>query len=132
MMHFPINLCGVEDNVENYQSYLISCCAVIVFESYELLFFRFAIRISISLMISMLIYAFIYFFTAHTSLGCRKCLKGRLFNRKPDKLLPLTQYRILDAAHVILKVYVKDAMNDALFAPLSNYSVDQRIKQKRA
>ena len=22
MMHFPINLCGVEDSVENYQSYL--------------------------------------------------------------------------------------------------------------
>ena len=38
---FPINLCGVEDSVENYQTYLISCCTVMVFESYGILFFRF-------------------------------------------------------------------------------------------
>ena len=30
---------GVEDSVENYQSYLGACCAVMVFESYEILFF---------------------------------------------------------------------------------------------
>ena len=36
---FPINLCGVEDSVENYQTYLISCCQVMVFESYGILFF---------------------------------------------------------------------------------------------
>ena len=30
---FPINLCGVEDSVENYQTYLISCCTVMAFES---------------------------------------------------------------------------------------------------
>ena len=30
---FSINLCGVEDSVENYHTYLNSCCAVMVFES---------------------------------------------------------------------------------------------------
>ena len=39
LMIFPIILCGVEDSVENYQTYLISCCAVMVFESYGILFF---------------------------------------------------------------------------------------------
>ena len=39
VMYFPINLCGVEDSVENYQAYLISCCPVVVFESYYILFF---------------------------------------------------------------------------------------------
>ena len=58
VMHFPINLCGVEDSVENYQSYLISCCAVMVFESNGILFFPFVTHILISLMIFMLNYAF--------------------------------------------------------------------------
>ena len=49
---FPINLCGVEDSVENYQTYLMSCCTVMVFEFYGILFFRF-----FPLMISMLNYA---------------------------------------------------------------------------
>ena len=40
-MYFSINLCGVEDIVENYKAYLISCCAVMVFESYGILFFSF-------------------------------------------------------------------------------------------
>ena len=50
---FPINLCGVEDSVNNYQTYLYSCFAVMVFESYGILFpflFRFVTQISISLM----------------------------------------------------------------------------------
>ena len=38
MMHFPINMSGVEDSVENYQSYLVACCMVMVFESYEIHF----------------------------------------------------------------------------------------------
>ena len=86
-MHFPINRCGVKDSVENYQSYLVSCCVGMVFESYEIHLFRFVIRISISLMIFMLKYAFSHiFFTAHSSLVCRKCLIGRLivFDRKPN------------------------------------------------
>ena len=41
-----------------------------------------------------------------------------LFDRKLDKLLSRTLYRIRVAVHVILKVRKKDAMNDALFAPL--------------
>ena len=58
-MYFPTNLCGVEDSVENYQTYLISCCAVLVFEPYEILFFfSFVTHISISFMIFMLNYAF--------------------------------------------------------------------------
>ena len=44
--------------MENYQTYLISCCAVMVFESYGILFFRFVTHIPISLMIFMLNYAF--------------------------------------------------------------------------
>ena len=39
VMYFSINMSGVEDNVENYQTYLISCSTVIVFESYGILFF---------------------------------------------------------------------------------------------
>ena len=58
VMYFSINMSGVEDNVENYQTYLISCSTVIVFESYGILFFRFVTHISISLMIFMLNYAF--------------------------------------------------------------------------
>ena len=63
-MHVPINMSGVADSVENYQSYLVACYTVIVFESYEIhFFFRFVIRISISLMISWLIYAFTHIFS---------------------------------------------------------------------
>ena len=59
MKHYAINLCGVEDSVQNYQTYLISCCAVMVFESHGIrFFFRFVTHISISLMIFMLNYAF--------------------------------------------------------------------------
>ena len=56
VMYFSINLCGVEDSMENYQTYLISYSAVMVFESYGILFF--VTHISISLMIFMLNYAF--------------------------------------------------------------------------
>ena len=45
---FPINLCGVEDSVENYQTYLISCCTVMAFESYGILFFVFFVLSLIS------------------------------------------------------------------------------------
>ena len=60
LMYFSINLCGVEDSMENYQTYLISYSAVMVFESYGILFvFCFVTHISISRMIFMLNYAFI-------------------------------------------------------------------------
>ena len=38
-MHFSINMSGVEDSVENYQSYLVACCTAMVFESYEIFIF---------------------------------------------------------------------------------------------
>ena len=46
---------------------------------------------------------------------------GVQFDRKPDKLLSRTLYKTRVAANVILKVREEDAMNDAIFAPLSNY-----------
>ena len=59
VVYFSINLCGVEDSVENYQTYLISYSAVMVFESYGILFFFcFVTHISISLMIFILNHAF--------------------------------------------------------------------------
>ena len=109
---------GVEDSVENYQTYLDACCAVMVFESYEIHFVfvlsfvsRSLSRFLCSNMLSLT------FFNAHTSLGCRKCLIGMLFDRKLDKLLSRTLYRTSVAAHTILIVR-KDVMNDAIFAPL--------------
>ena len=57
-MHLTIKLCGVEDSVENYKIYLVACCALMVFEFYEIHFFHFVTRISISLMILMLKNAF--------------------------------------------------------------------------
>ena len=59
-----------------------------------------------------------FIFTAHTSLGCKKCLTSRLFDRKPDKLLSRTLCRIRVTAHVILEVREEDAVNYVLFAPL--------------
>ena len=46
---------------------------------------------------------------------------GRLFDHKPDNLLSWSLYRARVTAHVILKVGEEDAMNDGLFAPISNY-----------
>ena len=58
-MYFSINLSGVEGSVKKYQTYLILCSAVMVFESYGILFFiRFVTHISIFVMIIMLNYAF--------------------------------------------------------------------------
>ena len=74
------------------------------------------LMVPISPMIFMLKYTFI----AHTFLGCRKCWIERLFDHQPDKLLPLTLYRICVAAHVSIKVHKDDVMNDAVFVPLSN------------
>ena len=59
-MHFPINMSGIGDSVENYQSYLVACCLLMVFGSYEsfFFFFFFVLSFSISLMTLMLKYAF--------------------------------------------------------------------------
>ena len=55
---FSINLCSVEDSVENYQTYLISCSAVRRSSPVESFLFPFVTHISISLMILMLNYVF--------------------------------------------------------------------------
>ena len=87
-MHFPINMRGVEDSAENYQSCLAACCAVMVFESYEILFlFVCHLCLDLSHDFHAQICFHSHFSTAHTSLGCRKYLIGMLFDRKPDKLL---------------------------------------------
>ena len=70
---FSINLCGVEDSVENYQTYLSSCCAVMVFESYGIFFFSFC-HSYLDLSHDYHAQSWInsnFIFTAHTSLGCR-------------------------------------------------------------
>ena len=56
VMYYSINLCGAEDSMENYQTYLISCSAVMVLFWNPI--FCFVTHISISLMIFMLNYAF--------------------------------------------------------------------------
>ena len=73
MKYFPTNSSGVEDSMDNSHSYLISFWAGIVFESYEILLFRYVSGISNSPMIFMLKYAFTCIFhSAYTSLDCRK------------------------------------------------------------
>ena len=72
VMHFPINLCGVEDSVENYRTYLNSCCAVMVFESYNFLFsFCYSYLGLCHDLHAQLCFHSHFIFTAHTSLGCR-------------------------------------------------------------
>ena len=71
--HFPINLCGVEDSVENYQTYLISCYVVMVFESYGMFFFSFChsyLDLSHDFHAQSCFHSH-FILTVHTSLGCR-------------------------------------------------------------
>ena len=104
-MYFSINMSGVEDNVENYQTYLISCSTVIVFKSYGILFFvlslisRSLLWFSCSIMLSLTF----YFHCAYFS-WLYKCLIGRLFDRRPDKLLSRTLYGIRVAAQSAKKM----------------------------
>ena len=72
VMCFSINLCGVEDSVENYQTYLISCSAVMVFEFYGILFFFVLNLISRSLSCfsgSIMLSLTFYFHCAYFSLA---------------------------------------------------------------
>ena len=86
--------------MENYQSYLISCCAVMVFECYEIHFFLVFFS---SFMIIMLKYAFTHIiFTAHTSHSYKKAIQS-----EARQIAARTLYRIRVAAHVILKVVKK-------------------------
>ena len=69
---FSIILCGVEDSVENYQTFHYMFCGYCVRVLWNPIFFSFVTHISISLMIFMLNYAFTHiFFNVRTSLGCR-------------------------------------------------------------
>ena len=71
--HFTINLCGVEDSVENYQTYFISCCAVTVFESYGILVFSLChsyLDLSHDFHAQLCFHSH-FIFSANTSLGCR-------------------------------------------------------------
>ena len=113
VMYFSINLCGVEDSMENYQTYLIPYSAVMVFESYGMLsFFCFVTHISISLMIFMLNYAFTrILFSLRIHLLAVEMSDRQAF-RSQVKLLSRTLYRIRVAAHVILKVREEDAVSD--------------------
>ena len=72
-------------------------------------------------MIVMLKYAFTHMFSLRILLLAVEMSDRRLFDRKPDKLLLWTLYRIHVAAHVVLKVREEDAMNGALFVHLSKY-----------
>ena len=71
VMYFSINMSGVEDNVENYQTYLISCSTVIVFESYGICFSFCHSYLDLSHDFhAQLCFHSHFIFTAHTSLGC--------------------------------------------------------------
>ena len=103
---------------------------VMVFESYEIHFISFCHSyLDLSHNFHAQICFHSHFFTAHTSLGCRKCLIGMLFDRKPEKLLSRTLYRTHVAAHVILKERKDDVMNNTLFEPLSNYTERERASK---
>ena len=65
MKYFPTNLSGVEDSMDNSHSYLISFWAGIVFESHEILLFRYVSGISNSPMISCSNMLSLAFLTAH-------------------------------------------------------------------
>ena len=73
VMHFHTSLCGVEDSVENYQTHLIACCTVMVFESYGIFLFSFCLSY-LDLFHdfhAQLCFHPHFIFIAHTSFGCR-------------------------------------------------------------
>ena len=58
MKHYSINLCGVEDSVENFKHIWFHDVRLWCSSPVASFFFQFVIRISISFMIVMLNYAF--------------------------------------------------------------------------
>ena len=71
VMYFSNIMSGVEENVENYQTYLISYSAVMVFESYGSLFSFCNSYLDLSHGFhAQLRFHSHFIFTAHTSLGC--------------------------------------------------------------
>ena len=72
VMYFSINMSVVEDNVENYQTYLISCPAVMVSSPMESFFFSFChsyLDLTHDFHAQLCFHSH-FIFTAHTSLGC--------------------------------------------------------------
>ena len=70
VMYFSINMSGIEDNVQNYQTYLISCSAVMVSSPMEFFFFSLC-RTYLDLppdFHAQLCFHSHFIFTAHTSL----------------------------------------------------------------
>ena len=73
-MYFSSNMSGVEDNIENYQTYLISCSAVMVRIRvlWNPIFFSFChsyLDLSHDFHAQLCFHSH-FVFTAHTSLGC--------------------------------------------------------------
>ena len=66
-MHFPFNMSGVEDSVENYPSCLFACCVVMVFESHEIFFVVLSFDLSHDFHAQYILS--LTFFTAHASLA---------------------------------------------------------------
>ena len=102
-------------------------------ETYGIRFFSFCHSNFISLILG---YAFTHIlFSLHTLLLAVDMPDRQAFRSQAGKSLPWTLYRIYVTAHVILKVREEDAMNDSLFAPLSNYreresqQADRHIEQ---
>ena len=123
--------------MENYQTHLISFSAVMVFESYEILFFLFChsyLDLSHDFHAQLCFHSH-FIFTAQTSLGCRMSDRQAFRSQVSPIAVMDPIYRRRVTAHVILKVREEDAVNDVLFAPLSNYRKgasqhdDRHIKQ---
>ena len=71
-MHFPINLCGVEDSVENYETFDLMLCGYGVRDLLNL-FFSFChsyLDLSHDFHAQLCFHSH-FIFAAHTSLGCR-------------------------------------------------------------
>ena len=104
-MHFPTNLRCAEDSLEYSHAYLTSCWEGIVFESwYGHVFCSVMSFVSPSWLSC---WNMDTFFTTPISFACKKCLIGRrLIDRKSDKLLPRTLYRIFVAVHVFKMHYL--------------------------
>ena len=82
----------------------------------------FVTHISISLMIFMLNYAFArILFPLRIHLLAVEISDRQAFRSQASQIAVTDPNRIRVTAHVILKVREEDAVNDVLFAPLSNY-----------
>ena len=73
VMYFSINLCGVEDSVENYQTYLIHVLRLWCSGPMEIYLFSFChsyLDLSHDFHAQLCFHSY-FIFTAHASLSCR-------------------------------------------------------------